>query len=187
MKISMRVAILSLFVLAILGASPAAAKFSHFSIGPHLAWSNNVESDETSIAYGFATRLKLLEAFAAELAIDYQKEDFDHGEITTIPVQVSGLLYLMPALHVTAGVGWYNVDASFDAVGTVLEEFDDSASDAGFHLGAGLDMQLNPRSSFTAEIRYIFLGYELESAANIVQDVDANFYTISAGFQFFLW
>ncbi len=187
MQISIRVAILSLLILAILGTSPAAAKFSRLSIGPHVGWSSTVDSDETSVTYGFATRLKLFDALAAELAIDYRKEDFELGEIKTIPVQVSGLFYLMPFLHGPAGVGWYNVDASYHSVGTILQDFDTTTSDAGFHLGAGIDKQLNPNTSFTAEIRYIFLGYELESATSMVQDVDADFYTISVGVQFYLW
>lgn len=168
-------------------AAPAAAGLTHLSVGPHVGWSRTTESDESGPSFGLAARLKLLEFLAAELAVDHHQEDVEGGgEIKTIPIQLSGLLYVLPFLHGTIGVGWYNVDATLDAVGGRLGNIDDSATDAGLHLGGGLDIHLSPRLSLTGELRYVFLGYKLGEAADAVK-VDADFSTISAGLQFFLW
>jgi len=155
------------------------------ALRPHVGWSRTTENEESGPSFGLATRLRLLEFLGAEFAVDYRKEDGEGGEIKTIPIQLSGLLYVLPFLHGTIGVGWYNVDATLDAVGDRLA-IDDSATDAGLHLGGGLDLQLSPRLSLTGELRYVFLGYELREVAKAV-DVDADFSTISAGLQFFLW
>jgi hypothetical protein len=151
-----------------------------------VGWSRTTENEESGPTFGLATRLRLLEFLGAEFAVDYRKEDVEGGEIKTIPIQLSGLLYVLPFLHGTIGVGWYNVDATLDAVGDRLGNIDDSATDAGLHLGGGLDLHLSPRLSLTGELRYVFLGYELGEVAEAV-DVDADFSTISAGLQFFLW
>ena len=66
------------------------------------------------------------------------------------------------------------------------QNIDETASDAGLHLGAGLDLEMSPRASLTAEIRYVFLDYELGEAEQAVK-ADADFFSISAGFQFYLW
>lgn len=173
-------------MLGVLLATPASADLTHFSLGPRVGWTRTSDSEISSPVYGLATRFRFLEFLGAELAVDYRKEEKDGNEIKTIPVQVSGLLYVLPFLHATAGVGWYNSDASFKAIGETLGSFDDSRSDAGFHLGAGLDIELSPRASLTGELRYVFLNHEFKDIDRVFE-YDANYLMITAGLQFYVW
>ena len=168
-------------------SSPAAADFSHFTIGPHVGWAHTTESKESGLTVGLATRFKVVEVLGAELAVDWRSEDLEAGEVNTVPVQLSGLIYVIPHyVHGTIGVGWYRVDASLEGVGDTLSDLDDSTSDAGLHLGAGFEVPLNSRMTFTGEGRYVFLGYELEDVDDVVE-VDADFLNIIGGLQFYLW
>jgi opacity protein-like surface antigen len=83
-------------------------------------------------------------------------------------------------------VGWYQVDASLKGVGSTLKELDDSTSDAGLHLGAGLEVPLGARTSLTTEGRYVWLGYELREADEAIK-VDADFLNVMMGLQFYVW
>jgi opacity protein-like surface antigen len=119
--------------------------------------------------------------------VDWRTADIEAGEVETIPVQLSGLLYLVPPyVHATAGVGWYSVRASLEGVTDTVKELDDSTSDAGLHLGAGFEIPLGSRTSLTTEGRYVWLGYELEEAGDAIQ-VDADFLNVMAGLQFYVW
>jgi hypothetical protein len=173
-------------VAAILVAAPASAELTHFSLGPRIGWTRTSDTEISAPVYGLATRFRFLEFIAAELAVDYRKEEQDGSEVTTIPVQVSGLLYILPFLHATAGVGWYNVDASLEGVGETLGDFDDSRSDAGFHVGAGLDIELSPRASLNGELRYVFLNHEFKDIDQVFE-IDANYLMITAGLQIYVW
>jgi opacity protein-like surface antigen len=173
-------------VAGIFMAAPASADLTHFSLGPRVGWTRTSDTETSAPVYGLATRFRLFEFIGAELAVDYRKEEKDGSEIKTIPVQVSGLLYILPFLHATAGIGWYNVDASLKGVGETLEDFDDSRSDAGLHLGGGLDIELSPRASLTGELRYVFLNYEFEDIEEVFE-VDANYLMITAGLQIYVW
>lgn len=184
----MRIAFTILSLLFTLGlASPASqAGLLEFSVGPHVGVSHTNENEADTYLVGGSARLGILPALSAELAVDWRKEDVESGDVTTIPVQMSALLYLLPSIHLTGGLGWYAVDPNFDAVVGELRSFDDSASDAGIHLGVGLDLPVSESAKLTADIRYVFLGYELESAGETIE-VDADFFMATAGVQFVLF
>lgn len=173
-------------LLLLLTSGPAQAGILDFSVGPKVGFSRTSDSEENTYLVGGAARLGILPSLSAELGLDWRKEDLDNADVTTVPVQLSALVYLLPSLHLTAGIGWYAVDAEFDAIVGEIEAFDDSASDAGIHLGAGLDLPLNESVNLTGDLRYVFLGYELESADQTLE-VDADFFTVSAGLQFRLF
>ena len=174
---------LGLLALAVVPTSLAQADPLEWSVGPHFGWAKTTADDRNTALVGGATRLTIGQRLGGELAVDWRTDDLESGEIRTIPVQVSGLLYVLPAVHLTAGVGWYHVDASFDAVKDRLVHFNDSTWDSGMHLGGGIDIPLGPRSKLTAEARYVWLGYKLEDAGQVL-DVDADFLDITAGLQF---
>ena len=155
--------------------SPARAGGLRFSLGPHLAWAQTTSGGEDSA-------MKVAERLGGELTVGWRVDELESGEIRTIPVQVSGLLYVVPAAHLTAGVGWYYVDASFDAVRDRLVHFDDSTWDAGLHLGGGVEIELGSRARLTGDARYVFLGYQLEDVGEVL-DVGADFFEIAVGLQ----
>jgi hypothetical protein len=178
---------MGLILLVSVQVPEARADFSDWSLGPHVGWVRETETDENGFTLGVATRLKLMEILAGELAVDWRTQDIEAGEVKTIPVQLSGLIYVVPDLfHGTVGVGWYQVDASLEGVGDTISDFDDSTSDFGMHLGAGLEIPIASRTSLTAEGRYVWLGYELEEAGEAIQ-VDGDFLNVMAGLQFQVW
>lgn len=173
-------ALFSLVIVVAL-APLAHANSIALSAGPQVGWSYTAESKVSSPVYGGAVRLRLLDFITGEVAASYRSEDADGGgTIETIPVQVSAMLHVVPAVHATFGVGWYHVDASLDAVGMTLSRFDDKASDAGLHVGGGVDVPLSPRMFLNLEARYVFLGYDLGETANL-RNVKADFLQLGAG------
>lgn len=186
------VAIGVLFAGSLYGA-PVTADFTHWSLGPHGGWVHNTDfkengiSQENAFTLGVATRFKLIEVLAAELAVDWRTEDIERNNVETIPVQLSALLYIVPPyVHGTVGVGWYRVKASWQAFGDQVTNFNDDASDAGLHLGAGIEIPVGSRTALTTEGRYVFLGYELKDADQAIK-VDADFFNLMVGLQFYVW
>jgi len=181
-KNTMRILSIAILTVATV-SSPARAGALQWSLGPHFGWAQTTTNGTNTALVGAATRVALAQRLGAELSVDWRTDDLESGEIRTIPVQVSGLLYILPAVHLTAGVGWYHVDASFDAVTDRLLRFDDSTWDSGLHVGGGVEIPLGSRSKLTAEARYVFLGYQLEDAGEVLE-VDADFFDVIAGLQF---
>jgi opacity protein-like surface antigen len=163
-------------------STPAQAGALRWSVGPHFGWAKTTSDGTNTALVGGATRFALAQRLGGELSVDWRTDDLESGDVRTIPVQVSGLLYVLPAVHLTAGMGWYHVDASFDAVKDRLLRFDDSTWDSGLHVGGGIEIPLGSRSSLTAEARYVFLGYRLEDAGEVLE-VDADFFNVIAGLQ----
>jgi len=175
--------ILGLVTLVAAPMTAAAAGPVQWSVGPHFGWVKPTNEGNNTALVGAATRLGLAQRLGAELSVDWRTDDLESGEIRTIPVQLSGLLYVLPAVHLTAGVGWYHVDASFDAVRDRLVHFDDSTWDTGLHVGGGIEIPIGSRTKLTGEARYVFLGYRLEDADEVLE-VDADFLDITGGLQF---
>ncbi len=174
-------------MLVTAGSLPAAADVTHWSLGPHMGWARTTESKESSFTVGVASRFKVVEVLGGELAVDWINDEIESGEIKTMPVQLSGLIYVVPHyVHGTFGVGWYKVDASLRGLGNTLKELNDSTSDAGLHLGAGVEIPVGARTNLTAEGRYVWLGYDLKDVDQAVH-VNADFLNVIAGLQFYVW
>lgn len=173
---------LVMFGLALAVLAPVAHGSSiSLSAGPQVGWSYTADTEVSSPIFGGAVRLRLLDFISGEVAASYRSEDVETGgTIETIPVQVSAMLHIVPAVHATVGVGWYRVDANLDAVGMTLRSFDDQASDAGLHVGGGVDVPLSPRLSLNLEARYVFLGYDLRESTDLL-DVKADFLQLGCG------
>jgi len=171
-----------MFALALAALAPAVpANAITLLVGPNAGWSYTSDSEISAPIFGGAARVHLLDFISAELAVSYRSEDVEGGgTIDTVPIQVSGMLHIVPAVHATLGVGWYEVDANLDAVGMTLGSFDDQASDFGLHLGGGVDVPLSTRLLLNLEARYVFLGYDLSDATNLL-DVKADYLQLSAG------
>jgi hypothetical protein len=157
------------------------------SLGPHIGWVYTKDSEENLFTYGGAARLSILQFLTAELAVQYQKEDTGQGDIATLPIQLSGMLNIMPFLHGTVGFGYYSVDASLEGVSSTLGSIDDTAQDAAMHIGAGVNFPLATRGTLTGELRYVFLDYSLDDVNGQPIDVDADFFQITAGVLFKLF
>ena len=164
----------------------AAAPVLTLAVGPHLGGVYTTDSEEALFTYGAAARLGIFSALTAELALQYQTEKTDGGEISTLPVQLSGMLNVLPFLHATLGIGYYNVDATLDALGSTLGSVSDTASEAALHLGAGVNFPMGSRGTLTGELRYVFLDYNIENAGQSIP-VNADFWQITGGVLFRLF
>src|SRR5690349_3729931 len=91
---------------------------------------------------GAQARLRLPLFFGAEASIDHRQMDVSGGKLHDWPVQVSGLIYILPRIIVVqpfilGGVGWYH---------TTFENSNGSdTTDTRFgpHAGAGVEFNLN--------------------------------------------
>ncbi len=148
-----------------------------FSIGPELGYYKAQDAENGEILFGAQARLKLSDVVGIEGAIDYRKEKYYDGkvEVTTIPIQVTALLYPIPIAYGAIGAGWYNTTVT---VNTVLGESDITSQEFGYHFGGGVQIPLNKNLSLSGDIRYVFLNYEFEEFPG--EDVDANFFVIKA-------
>lgn len=169
--------ILLLMLLGLIFSSEAYSQ--SIAIGPQVGYYKAKDADEGSFLFGGMARLKLGGAFAVEGSINYRKEDYMDGaySITSYPVQLSALIYVLPVAYGVAGIGWYN--AKYEA-GSFSETF----SDVGYHIGAGAEIPLGALI-LTGDIRYVFLKYQFDTAYGST-DVEANFFVITAGLLFSL-
>lgn len=145
------------------------------SLGPQLGYYKAKDADEGSFLFGGMARLKF-GGLGVEGSISYRQEEYADGamKITTYPVMLSGMLYVLPIAYGVAGIGWYNY--KYEAFG--MEE---TGSDIGYHIGAGAEIPLGS-IILTGDIRYVFLKYQFDDSYGGEQE--ANFYIITAGVLF---
>jgi len=155
------------------------------SIGPHVGIQKAQDAEKSNYLVGATLRIRLMFALGVEGDISYRQEEFAGNSITvkSWPVTVTGLLYPLPVLYGGVGAGWYNT--TFD--------FNDAAIDNrterefGWHLAVGLELPASPRISIFGDVRYVFLDYNLKNVPSaVVNDINADFYSINAGLLFHL-
>ncbi|MBI4766088.1 MAG: outer membrane beta-barrel protein [Deltaproteobacteria bacterium] len=170
---------LGLFLYPVVGHTDEGGKFG---LGIRGGWYKAEDADEGKLYGGLQVRWKVFPALAIEGLVDYHPEQTfpDNKKITSYPVLVSALFYLIPGAPVSpyllGGVGWYYSKVE-DNSGT------NWTNDFGAHLGGGLDIPLSPQVVFNADLRYYFLNFSDQK----VKDLKTNGYIISAGFTFYLW
>jgi len=134
---------------------------------------------------GVQARLHFAKILAVEAAISFHQNQYEDGDVvvTTYPLQLTAFLYpfgdgqFRP--YLLGGVGWYytRIDYKDD-----LEPIsDETESEFGVHLGAGLEIMLGGRTSIDVDVRYIFLN----ATNDQVLDQDFNYWQITLGLNFF--
>ncbi len=146
--------------LALVGTTQA----QQFMIGPQLGYfAPKEEGADGSVLFGGAARLKL-GSLGVEGAINYrqQTEDFLGSEITTkfYPIMVSGLIYPLPIVYATAGIGWYNYSIELESD---YGGFSESGSEIGYHIGGGVELPLG-NVVISGDIKYVFMKYQFEDS-----------------------
>ena len=137
------------------------------SLGGRAAYFWPAHSDAGTGQYmgGAQLRFYLAKFFAVEGSADYrQQRTSGAATIADIyPVQVSGLLYLLPnspvAPFVLGGVGWYFTHVRGPG------GFDQTTNRFGSHVGGGLQFFLSRHWSLDATYRYIFTD-RIETTSN---------------------
>lgn len=156
------------------------------SFGPHVGIQKAQDADESNYLFGGTVRAKFA-ALGAEAGISYRQEDYQNGAVTvkSWPVTASGLIYPVPVIYGVVGGGWYNTTFDFNDVYNTMGFEDRSEQEFGWHLGAGLELPISMRTKLYGDVRWVFLDYELENLPSaVVEDVNADFYSINAGLLF---
>ena len=165
-----------LFILAFV-AFVGTSHAQSFMIGPQLGYyAPKEEGADGSILFGGAARLKL-GSLGVEAAINYrqQKEEIYGSELKTsfYPVMVSGLLYPLPILYATAGIGWYNYKVTLESS---YGDMSETGSEIGYHLGGGVEIPLG-NMVLSGDIKYVFMKYQFENSNT---DYNADGFVINA-------
>lgn len=170
--------LIGLFLFPLMGNADS----GRFGLGFRGGWYKANDADDGKIYGGLQARWKIFPALAIEGSADYRTEETypNNRKITSYPVLVSALFYLIPRARVSpyllGGVGWYYSKLE-DNQGTTW------SNDFGAHLGAGLDIPIAPNVVFNADFRYYFLNFGDQK----VKDLKTDGYIISAGLTFYLW
>lgn len=155
-------------------------------IGPQVGFFKAKDGDNTNIYGGGALRLKLSPTFGVEGSIGFRQEKYAEDAITvkSWPINVTGMLYLVPALYGAIGFGWYNTTIEVNAgkIAGMQEDFSKTKQKVGWHFGPGVEIPIGTASILTADIRYVFLDYDFDAVPGV--DINNNFYIITAGLMF---
>jgi hypothetical protein len=157
---------------------------SGVGFGPVLGWTKANGSDAGKIEGGLALRMHLSPALGLEGSILYRQDKFNNGAVTatTWPVQVTGLVYVVPMVYGAIGAGWYHTTYDYDASVYPTGTNSETQTQFGWHFGGGVEVPLG-RASFTADIRYTFLNYDFKQLPG-TGGTNANFFTLNFGILF---
>jgi hypothetical protein len=155
-----------------------------FSIGAHVGWFESKDADDGEVYYGLQARIYLLKWLGIEGSVDVQKQDFldEDADLTTVPVQLTGMIFLMPDSplrpYVLAGAGWYFHEVEYDGALSNLDDEDDSSF--GVHVGGGLELLLGKILMLYADLRYTFLDEPGVDNSQLDEE-EFDFWQVAAG------
>lgn len=154
-----------------------------FGLGVHGGAFDARDAENAEPFGGVHGRLRLLPSLAIEGALDVRDAEFeDDVRILLVPVQVSALVYLIPAgpvqLYVLGGVGFYFLHVDPEGEPSRTEE------ELGYHVGAGVDVPFSPSSwVFHVDFRYYALAENVEGRR--VRDLEADGWQLRAGLTYY--
>lgn len=168
------------FVFALVALVSSQVNAQGIRLGPQVGYYKTQDADDGRFLFGAALRLKLSSALGVEGAINYRQEKYGNDALTvrSWPILVTGMFYPLPIVYGAVGAGWYNTTFDLDAPGVKNE----TKQEFGWHFGAGVELPIGGSSRLTGDLRYVFLDYSFDNIP--FQQVDSNFYMISAGFLF---
>ena len=159
------------------------ANASGIGIGAHYSNVHNQTTDENSSMLGAQVRLRS-SIIGVEGAIDYRTDALGGGtELRSWPVSASLLIYPLPPVYALAGLGWYNTTIDFPSDSPYKNQ---TQSKLGYHFGAGLELPIAPMLKLMGDIRWQFVDYEFKDIPSSIGKVNADSYSINAGFLFYL-
>lgn len=168
-----------LFLFVIIAMIATTTNAQKLMLGPQLGYfAASEEGQDGSLLFGAAARLKF-GSLGVEGAINYRSESADEGGVETdasfFPVLISGMLYPLPIIYGTAGIGYYNWKIETSYMG---QSFEADGSDIGYHVGAGAEIPLG-NLVLSADLKYVFMKYDLDFSG-ITSEVEANGFIINA-------
>ncbi len=162
MSRSKHILLAGVFTLVVAGTASAQNMMtpnSGLGIGAHYSWVRDQETEESSDMFGANVRLRG-EIVGVEGAIDYRNDELGGDvELKSWPVSASLMIYPIPFAYGLAGLGWYNTTLDFPD-GSLFE--DQTDTQLGYHLGAGLEVPVASSVGLTGDFRYEFVDYEFD-------------------------
>ncbi len=162
---------------------------AEFSFGPVAGYIKARDADRGTWFGGVQARFRFARIFAVEGSITFHQDEFFDGdvEVTTYPVQVTGLILPFPDSPVEpyglAGAGWYYQRFEFDGPGGLDEEETDRSF--GVHVGAGVLAELGRNFSVFGDFRWIFMDEPGVDNGNIEdEEFDSWQVTLGGSFRF---
>lgn len=129
-------------------------------LGPRVGFIKARDADEGTWVVGGQVRWHILPVIAIEGSIEVRQDKYDDGDVKvlTIPIQVSGIVYLPVDWairpYAVGGIGWYVTRTHFS--GSNISD-DETTHEFGFHLGVGAEWTLSPKMSVDADFRYLWI------------------------------
>jgi len=152
-------------------------------LGAHYSYVHNQDTEDNFSMLGAQVRLRGA-VIGVEGAIDYRNEELGGGlELKSWPVSASLLVYPIPPVYALAGLGWYHTTLDFPT-NSIYDN--DTQTELGYHFGAGVELPLAPMFKLVGDVRWQFINYEFEDIPSSVGKVDADSYSLNAGFLFYL-
>lgn len=155
--------------------------FAVIGVGPRAGYYEAKDADAGRYFIGAAARLNFL-GLGAEAAIDYRSEKYQDGLLTvqSWPVTVSLIYHPLPIIYGVAGAGWYHTTLKFDEEKLGFKIKNQTKTQMGYHVGVGVELPIGMSSRIAADVRYVFLNYDLEEISGMSKQ-DADFYAITIG------
>lgn len=156
-----------------------------FSLGGRAGygWPTGTGAGDGNFTGGAQARVYLLKVLAVEGSIDYRQHMSGPSEARTTadiyPVQVSGLLYLLPnspvAPFLLGGVGWYYTRVRGPG------GFTNTQHRMGSHVGGGLQAFLSRHWSVDATYRYIFSDRITTTSNGVNVSISGDAHQVTGG------
>ena len=153
-------------------------------VGPHLGIQKSKSAEGANYLVGATLRLKLLPVLGAEADIGYRQEKYGSDVLTVrdYPVTVTGLLYPLPMIYGGIGGGWYNTTFDYSDTYNKAGYGDETTTNFGWHLAAGVELPASPKVRFFGDVRYVFLDYEFKDLPGaVLEGAQSDFYSINFG------
>jgi opacity protein-like surface antigen len=158
------------------------------NVGGHVGYSKMKDAEGGAVLVGGHGELRLIRWLGVQGAVDYRHvSSFDiatpngQGELSVreIPITVTGRVY-MPISKVSpfaaAGAGWYHLIYDYSNNVEAMGADDKSTNTFGWHVGAGLEVQVAPHMSLYGEGRAVFLDPERDLDSSVFDQVgDFNY------------
>ena len=153
------------------------------NVGAHVGYSKVKDAESGAVLVGGHAELRLIRWLGIQGAADYrhvQTFELDtptgDGELSvrSIPLTLTSRVYI-PVSKVSpfaaAGAGWYHLIYDYSDNVEAMGPEDRSENTFGWHVGAGLDVQVAPRLSLYGEGRAIFLDPERDLDDSVFDQV----------------
>jgi len=179
--------------IALVSARPAAAQF-FVSLGVHAGYSQTKDTASGSFIGGAQARFRLLSFIGAEALAEYRQTTYQSGgvdvlQVKDIPLQLSAMLYLIPAgpLQIYALGGFGTHFTKSEGLGPAPASCTTTQAKWAPQVGAGVEIWPNKSFFISGDVRYVFLDIgsvsDVESALK-TGSLSANYWQATAGLNF---